>query len=319
MTNNDITEKSSAVISDFTNFLNEQELSAGAIAVAYEGELVDSAGVNRQATDIAPVASLSKAITAVCTIKALELGNFQTSAKLGEVMPATLAGLETSDDRLRDITVLQLLTHNSGIHTAHVSVLGTTIPTMRLEQKNWQLEFIARDGLAADPGSGYVYANANYLILGIIIEAIVQDDYENWCQQQVLQPLGITSARLSPTWTLLSAFGGWEISATDYLTFVNAYYKPDNIIGQDPDTTTLFTTVNGNVRYSLGTLMLLSPSGAVFWHAGSFTWQSSEQSGRFGAYFAVYPNGYSVSVNLSDDLNDSRASELDSLLFQLAQ
>ena len=183
--------KSSSVITDFKTFLEDQNVSTGAIAVSYNGELIDSAGVDQQNTDNAPVASLSKAITAVCTMKALTAGNFLPSATLREVMPAILAGLSISDERLEDISIEQLLTHNSGLHTAHVTVLGGDIPTMRLEQKLWQLEFIAVDGLAAAPGSGYFYANANYLILGLVIESIVQEGYESYCKREIFEPLGI--------------------------------------------------------------------------------------------------------------------------------
>lgn len=310
--------KASAVIADFTQFLEQQGVSDGAIAISYQGELIDSGGVSRQASDIAPVASLSKAITAVCTMKALSSHDLDSSATLLQIMPELLSGLDMPDTQLQSITVGQLLTHTSGIHIAHISTLGGDIPTMRLEQKLWQFEFIAKEGLSAEPGSGYYYANANYLILGLVIEAIVEDDYVGWCQREVLLPLGIDTAGLSPLWAVLSSFGGWEISATDYLTFANAYLTPADMVGLDPVSTPLFATVGGDARYGLGTLYRLTPAGAVYWHAGSFTWQSVEQSGRFGAYFVVFPNGYSAAVNLSDDLNDSRGAEIDRILYQLA-
>ena len=315
---NNITVKSSSVITDFRSFLEDESISAGAIAVSYNGDMIDSEGVEREASDNAPIASLSKAVTAVCTMKALTAGNFQPSATLQEVMPAVLAGMEVSDTRLQNISIEQLLTHNSGLHTAHVSVLGGDIPTMRLEQKLWQFEFIARDGLAAAPGSGYFYANSNYLILGLVIESLVQEDYESYCKREIFEPLGVESAELSVEWTLLSSFGGWDISANDYLKFINAYFTPESMLGADP-ATIMYTAINESTRYSLGTFMRLTSSGAQYWHSGSFTWRSPAQSGRFGAYFAVYPSGFSVSVNLSEDLNDGRFEALDSLLYQLAQ
>ncbi len=314
-----VTAKAALVVENYLAFLDSQGVSDGAIAVSYQGELVSTAGKNRQADDNAPVASLSKAITAVCVIKAMTSNGIDPSATLVEVMPNTLADLEISDQRLLDVTIAQLLLHNSGIQTAHISALGTDIPTMRQEQKLWQLEFIAVDGLSADPGSGFEYANANYLILGIVIESVVAEDYETWCRREVLGPLGITRAGLSPSWAVLSAFGGWEISAVDYLKFVNANFKPDAMVGIDPSSTNLSIAVGQGARYGLGTVFRLQPSGAIYWHAGSFTWQSVQQSGRFGAYYAAYPNGFSVVVNLSDNLDGGRSVEIDRILFQLAE
>jgi len=67
---------SDKIINSFDSFLQKNQIAKGAIAVSYKGELVASAGRNRKSTEPAKVASLSKAITAVCTMKALENGAY---------------------------------------------------------------------------------------------------------------------------------------------------------------------------------------------------------------------------------------------------
>lgn len=308
----------SSLVSGFEDFLRENAIESGAIAVSYNDRAVSNSGTGRLATATAPVASLSKAITAVCALKAMEASAITPSATIGSLLSELFATYEIADARMQQITLKQLITHNSGIHTAHVSVLGASIPTMRLEQKEWQFEFIAGDGLQADPGSGYYYANANYLILGLVVEQLTGKDYETWCNDTVLKPLSISTARLSPDWAFLSSFGGWEISAADYVLFADAYFSATEILGENPDDFAVKVQLDGDRFYGPGVAMRNSPEGYLYWHNGSFTWRSVEQNGNFGAYFAAYANGFTVAVNLDADLMDGRGDALDALLFTAA-
>lgn len=311
-------DTASQLISAFENFLDENNVEAGAIAVNYNDEPVSSGGVNRQATTVAPVASLSKAITGVCTLNAMDEYAIAPTATIGSLLPELFSTYDIADAGMQQITLEQLVTHNSGIHTAHVSELGATIPTMRLEEKEWQFEYIAGAGLEVEPGSGFHYANANYLILGLVVEKLTGEDYETWCNGNVLKPLSITTARLSPEWTFLSSFGGWEISAADYIRFADNYFSPTQLLDENPDNFDIKIELGGGTYYGPGIVMRSSPEGYHYWHNGSFTWRSIEQSGNFGSYFAVYANGFTVAVNLDADLLEGRGEALDELLYRAA-
>jgi CubicO group peptidase (beta-lactamase class C family) len=306
------------IVTAFRSFLEDNTIDAGSIAVHYAGQLIADSGINRLASDPAPVASLSKAITAVCTFNALKLTGVSPDTPIEQILPELLSSTAIGDERIKQITVAQLISHNSGIHTPHISVLGPFVETMQAEQILWQFEFIAHDGLAADPGSGYFYANANYLILGLVIEKLTGEAHESWCNQNVLQPLSISSAKLSSLWTILSSYGGWEISAIDYAKFVDAYFTSYSVLDENPDTFATKILVNNDTYYGPGTFMRSSPTGYLYWHNGSFTWVSPQQSGNFGAFFASYANDFTVSVNLNEDLTDGRGSELDWILYQAA-
>lgn len=312
------TDTASQLISVFENFLDENNIEAGAIAVNFNDEAVISGGVNRQATTAAPVASLSKAITAVCTLNAMNEYAIAPTATIGSLLAELFSAYDITDAGMQQITLKQLITHNSGIHIAHVSELGASIPTMRLEQKEFQFEFIAGAALEVEPGSGFHYANANYLILGLVIEKLTGEDYESWCNENVLEPLAITTARLSPDWAFLSSFGGWEISAEDYSRFADNYYSATQLLGENPDNYDIKIELGGGTYYGPGIAMRSSPEGYLYWHNGSFTWRSVEQSGNFGSYFAVYANGFTVAVNLDSDLQEGRGEALDELLYRAA-
>lgn len=313
--NDAVSDTATDIVSAFETFLSDNGINAGAIAVNFDSTPVAASGINRDALDPAPVASLSKAITAVCTLQALDSTGTSAATPIDQLMPDLFTTYTINDARMRQITVAQLITHNSGIHTPHLSVLGAQIETMQAEQKLWQFEFIANDGLAAEPGSGFYYANANYLILGLVIEQLTGEDYESWCHSNVLAPLAIDTARLSPLWTILSSFGGWEISASDYARFVDTHFSSDKLLGENPDTFAIKVAINDDTFYGPGAAMRPTPSGYQYWHNGSFTWRSVQQSGNFGSFFASYDNGFTVSVNLNADLNDGRGEELDLRLY----
>jgi D-alanyl-D-alanine carboxypeptidase len=50
--------------------------------------------------------------------------------------------------------------------------------------------------LHAPPGAAYEYANANYMLLGMIIEAVSHRPYAAYVQTHILEPLGMTHTRL---------------------------------------------------------------------------------------------------------------------------
>ena len=50
--------------------------------------------------------------------------------------------------------------------------------------------------LAFDPGTGFAYTNIGYVTLGRVIEETTGFGYEDFVERFVLQPAGITTARL---------------------------------------------------------------------------------------------------------------------------
>ena len=48
--------------------------------------------------------------------------------------------------------------------------------------------------LNAPPGEKYQYSNANYLVLGALIEAISKETYSSYMEKQIFQPLKMNGA-----------------------------------------------------------------------------------------------------------------------------
>ncbi len=308
----------SSAIDQFETWLNKHSIKGGAIAVSYNGKLISSKGFNRDASTSAPVASLSKAITAVCVVKALEASGKDLSLTLGHALPEFFAKHKKADSRYKDVTVAQLITHNTGIHSRYHRKYLPKLSSFKKEKKTWQMSKVVAEKPAADPGSGYHYSNANYLALGLVIEALTKTDYESYCQTTVLEPIGINSGSLNAEWRILSSYGGWQISAIDYLTFVDHYFGGSAIMNKKPDSIAAYNSMGNGLFYSLGTLGRQADTGYNFWHAGSWSWKTKRIDAKFGAYFAAYSNGITVSVNYDHDAFDGQQADLDKVLYRAA-
>ena len=302
-------------ISEFKDWMKKHKIKGGAIAISHNGRLVDTFGIKRNANTPAPVASLSKAITAVCTIKALEASGNSPDLSLGEAIPGIFSKNKKADSRYKTVSIGQLITHNSGIHSRYHRKYIDSLLSLKKEKKEKQMKKLLREKMSANPGTGYHYSNANYLALGLVIETLTGQSYEKYCNDNVLKPLNITSAKLYNTWRVMSSWGGWQISAKDYLDFANHYFAESKVMGSSP-TDQVHTQRGNGVLYSLGTLARSTRSGYNFWHSGSWRWKAQSRNAKFGAYFAVYSNGYSISVNYDHDAYDGQQRELDKLLYR---
>jgi CubicO group peptidase (beta-lactamase class C family) len=302
-------------IDGWHEWMAKHNIKGGAISISYNGEEIASDGINRGPDDPAPVASLSKAITGFCTIKAFEAAGTSLDITLGELLPDLLAKNAPKDPRFADIAVKHLLAQTSGIDSRYHTKLEV-LRTFAKENKPWQLSKFSAETLTGDPGKApYTYANANFLALGLAIEAVSGADYETYCKEVLLAPIGITTAKLADDWTVMSSWGGWEISSRDYMKFADAYLADNKIFGQDPRVAVPSSSAGNQRRYASG--VFLRPTAPLkfnYWHIGSWRWKGRINS-SFGAYFAKYGNGYTVSTNYDFHAFEGQANELDGILW----
>ena len=105
-----------AVDAAIRDWLALNHLTRAGVAVARDGTLVrsfDHGGWT--AAQPLNIASLSKAITAVCIARLIDDGRLSFTTTLGSVLAPRFAELgEPVDPRLKSITIEQLLTHRSG-------------------------------------------------------------------------------------------------------------------------------------------------------------------------------------------------------------
>jgi CubicO group peptidase (beta-lactamase class C family) len=183
-----------------------------AVAVVRGGKLVyadawgsaDLAGSEPMRPDhLFRVASISKPITGLAALRAAEEGLLDFDAAAFDILSGFLPQ-SGADPRIGQVTVWHLLHHTSGwnlwdypsdplFRSGEIATtMGSTLPPDPQTLTRW----IARQPLAADPGTRFSYTNIGFIVLGRVIEQTTGFVYEDFVQRFVLQPAGITQAAL---------------------------------------------------------------------------------------------------------------------------
>lgn len=226
-------------------------------------------------------ASLSKAVTGVCIATLIERKVLSFETRISEALARTMmrTGLPV-DARLLQVTISELLAHRGGFGPSTGSD-GDMASWLRRnsggrtafdEQLRWL--FVRR--LQYEPGEKFEYSNANYLVLGAIIEEASSQPYERYCKDAALTPLGARGAELDPAWRILSSYGGWRMPLADYARFYQAFAPGNPSIGSRARQWMMSPEgkqVGGGAQYGLGTFVRPTPrGGGNFWHAGRWVY-----------------------------------------------
>ncbi len=129
------------------------------------------------------IGSITKTYTSVLILQLAEQGKLTLDDPLSKYVK--------NFPKADKITVKQLLTHTSGIPNY------SALPDL----ESWHYKPITPDSLvnkvrnlpfAFQPGEGYGYSNTNYIFLGMILEQIYGDKYENIVLKQICKPAGMS-------------------------------------------------------------------------------------------------------------------------------
>ncbi|HEY4189926.1 MAG TPA: serine hydrolase domain-containing protein, partial [Candidatus Limnocylindrales bacterium] len=135
--------------------------------------------------------SVSKGITALAVSQLAERGSIDLDAPVRRYLPAfALADAGASST----ITVRQLLDQTSGIPTS-AGVGPLSEPATTLEARVHDLAGVAPVSV---PGVAYHYSNANYVVLGRLVEVVSGESFEAYLQRHVFGPLGMDHASADP-------------------------------------------------------------------------------------------------------------------------
>ncbi len=287
----------------------------GGLAVVHGGQAVREAAMGRETVgQPVPLASLSKAVTAVCVAGLIERGRLAFDTPLSQALAGTIARVGApADPRLATATISQLLTHRAGF-AAKEDVANAPLGdyllghTARRTAFDAQLGWIFRSRLAFQPGKRNAYSNAAYLILGAVIEEASGRDYEGYCRETVLLPLGARSAELDPAWRILSSYGGWRMTTADYARFYQAFEPGNPAIGPRARAWMMSPggkRVGGGVHYGLGTFVRPTGNGgANFWHWGAWTYTLR------GAYDGTLNASYSAFAVRLDGIDTNMVAHI---------
>ena len=171
----------------------------GAALVIVEGDQIvhlkafgvaDASG--RPVTSQSPffAGSTGKSFTALAIMQLVEAGKIE----LDEPVQTYLPWFRVADaDASRTITVRQLLNMNSGIPQSigQEQIANFDLSNSAIENN---VRALANVDLSAAPGERYEYSNANYVTLGMIIQAVSGESYEDYIAEHIFKPLDMQNS-----------------------------------------------------------------------------------------------------------------------------
>ncbi|TJY35956.1 serine hydrolase domain-containing protein [Pontimicrobium aquaticum] len=209
---------------------------SGVVLVAKKGAVILSKGYgwadrenkipNSPAT-VFNIGSITKQFTASAVLKLVEQGKIKTSDKISSYFT------QTPSDK-KDITIHQLLTHTSGISNR------TGGFRYNEASKEQFLKEFFESTLQSKPGTTYQYANANYIMLTVILESVSGQTYNTFLKEYLFEPAQMTSTGYK------SITFNTERLAHGY------YYNRDDEKWTDWGTTQQHLPYNDNHWYSIG-------------------------------------------------------------------
>jgi CubicO group peptidase (beta-lactamase class C family) len=149
----------------------------GRVTAAPEGALLDE-------HTLFDLASLTKVLaTTPAVMKLLEEG------RISLVAPVTRWFPEFEGSGQEDITILNLMTHTSGLHDIDIPSAAPVATVIRevATQKTWR-----------QPGQHFHYADINFILLGELVQRVSGSRLDAFCVQHIYAPLGLNETMFLP-------------------------------------------------------------------------------------------------------------------------
>lgn len=284
----------------FVGWARDVGATEAAITLRRGGVPVHDAAIGMAMDRPVELASVSKAITAVCAATLMESGVWDGATTSREVLGfgpegITLAGLMTHSAGIgpdRTQWMMWLWLGRPDTHAARATAIALTRP----EQSG--------------QAGRYLYNNENYAILGEMIAAQTGQSYVDYCTQAVLRPAGVTTAQPSPHTGSFLPYGGWRMSLQDYAAFHWHAFGPEGIIGRDPSGWPS-APVQGGMSYGVGTFQRPMAGTFNFWHFGALCFPGRL---NIGAFAVIWMQDWSLVAAYNVCPTGPEAAKLDQML-----
>lgn len=181
--------------------MEELDIPGAALVIVHDDQIVHlkafgvADGSGRPVTPQTPffTGSTGKSITALAIMQLVEAGKIKLDAPVQTYLP----WFRVEDEKASEvITVRQLLTMTSGIPQSigQEQLAITDLSDSAIENN---VRALAEIELIAPPGERYEYSNANYVTLGMIIQAVTGQSYETYIREHIFKPLDMQNAYAS--------------------------------------------------------------------------------------------------------------------------
>lgn len=181
------------------------------------------------------IASITKTFTAALLLKLYEQGKVSLEDSIRSYV-------DPCETRWNAITLHHVLSHTSGI--ANFTDGDEFQRRKRLQTTPAQvLEIVRKEPLRFEPGSRFEYSNTNYLLLGLVIEAVTHKPYGVALREQFLDQLGMSDTGVDRSDVMI------ERHASGYRFSPDAFVPAEFV---DPS----WALASGNLYSTIGDLQL---------------------------------------------------------------
>ncbi|WP_067510178.1 non-ribosomal peptide synthetase [Actinoplanes sp. TFC3] len=155
----------------------------GRLIVVETGELVAGTGLPVTADTTFPVASLTKAVTALAVHLLAAGGRLDLDAPIGAYLPELSAV-----GPVGRVTPRQLLSHTGGL------IAGVEERVPSADRLEWVERHGDRTAVLHPPGTAFSYSDFGYVLAGRVVEVLTGMHWRTAVESTVLRPLGISVA-----------------------------------------------------------------------------------------------------------------------------
>lgn len=180
-----------------TRLVQENHVAGMAFGIVIDDELVFASGYglrklgeNDRITErsVFHWASVSKPFVAIAILQLVEKKELSLDDRLAAVLPY----FRMADERYRNITIRQLLTHTSGMPDVEdyewdrPQFDDGALKRWAMQQSDAVLLF--------SPGSSREYSNLGYELLGLVVQEVSGVAFEQYMKEAIFEPLGMNDS-----------------------------------------------------------------------------------------------------------------------------
>ena len=166
------------------------------------------------------IGSVTKTFTGLLLEDMVERGQMKLDDPVSMYLPQSIS---VPNRNGREITLLQLATHTSGLPTSSITWTPKRADDPRADYTVEKLyDFVSGCKLPRDPGAKYEYSTVGMALLGQAIAVKAGIDYESLVVDRICRPLGMDSTRFTLTPELTERFAtghnpsGYAVSASSW-------------------------------------------------------------------------------------------------------
>ena len=134
--------------------------------------------------------SVTKSFSALAVMQLVEAGQIELDAPVQKYLPWFRVADAGASEQMK---VKHLLNHTSGFstYTGRTHLAASDVSPEAIERR---VRDLRKARLTAPVGEGRQYSNANYCVLGAIIESVSGQSYEDYVTEHIFEPLTMTKS-----------------------------------------------------------------------------------------------------------------------------